>query len=137
MQGMIAEYERAKIQERSRRGKLHAAHSGSVSVMSKAPYGYRYITKQDGGGQARYDVVPEEAHVVRKIFEWVSLEGCSLREVCRRLKRQGTLTRTGNSTWEPTTIGTMLKNSSYKGTASYNKTKSGPRRPAPLRPQRG
>ena len=32
VQGMVAEYERAKILERSRRGKLHAARQGSVSV---------------------------------------------------------------------------------------------------------
>jgi site-specific DNA recombinase len=42
VQGMVAEYERAKILERSRRGKRHAAHSGAVSVLSGAPYGYQY-----------------------------------------------------------------------------------------------
>jgi site-specific DNA recombinase len=57
VQGMVAEYERAKILERSRRGKLHAARSGSVSVLSGAPYGYRSVSKQHGGGQARYEVV--------------------------------------------------------------------------------
>ena len=46
-QGMIAEYERAQILERSRRGKRHRAHSGEISVMSSAPYGYRYIRKTD------------------------------------------------------------------------------------------
>jgi site-specific DNA recombinase len=40
VQGMVAEYERAKILERSRRGKRHAAHAGSVTVLSGAPYGY-------------------------------------------------------------------------------------------------
>jgi site-specific DNA recombinase len=65
VQGMVAEYERAKILERSRRGKLHAARRGSVNVLSGAPYGYRYVSKQGGGGQARYEVVLEEARVVR------------------------------------------------------------------------
>src|SRR6266853_5556224 len=46
-QGMIAEYERAQILERSRRGKRHRAQAGEVSVMSGAPYGYRYIRKTD------------------------------------------------------------------------------------------
>jgi len=54
MQGMIAEYERAKIMERSRRGKRHAARRGSVSVLCAAPYGYKYISKHAGGGQAQY-----------------------------------------------------------------------------------
>jgi site-specific DNA recombinase len=39
VQGVVAEYERAKILERSRRGKRHAAQSGAVSVLSGAPYG--------------------------------------------------------------------------------------------------
>jgi site-specific DNA recombinase len=44
-QGMVAEYERAQIVERSRRGKLHKARHGEVSVLSGAPYGYNYIKK--------------------------------------------------------------------------------------------
>src|SRR6266403_373251 len=47
-QGMIAEYERAQILERSRRGKRHRAQAGEVSVMSGAPYGYRYVRKTEG-----------------------------------------------------------------------------------------
>ena len=39
VQGMIAEYERAKILERSRRGRRHAARSGLVSALGKVPYG--------------------------------------------------------------------------------------------------
>src|SRR3974390_3891562 len=74
VQGMIAEYERAKILERSRRGKLHAARRGSVNALAGAPYGYRYITKHEGGGEARYQILAEEARVVRKIFEGVRAE---------------------------------------------------------------
>jgi site-specific DNA recombinase len=50
VQGMMAEYERAKIVERHRRGKLHAARSGAVNALSGAPYGYRYVSKHAGGG---------------------------------------------------------------------------------------
>src|SRR5262249_37774060 len=71
VQGMVAEYERAQIMERSRRGKRHAAQSGQVSVLSAAPYGYRYVSRQEGGGTARFDIVAEEAHVVRQIFTWI------------------------------------------------------------------
>ena len=88
VQGMIAEYERAKILERSRRGKLHAVHRGSVNVLCGAPYGYRYITKHEGDGEARYQVLAEEGRVVRKIFEWIGHERCSIGEVCRRLRRR-------------------------------------------------
>ena len=47
VQGMMAEYERAKIIERHR-GKLHAARAGVVNVLSGAPYGYRYVDKHTG-----------------------------------------------------------------------------------------
>src|ERR1700687_2580665 len=59
-QGMIAEYERAQILERSRRGKRHRAHAGEISVMSNAPYGYRYIRKSDEK-TAAYTVWEDEA----------------------------------------------------------------------------
>jgi site-specific DNA recombinase len=45
MQGVIAEYERAKILERSRRGRRHAARSGLLSAFTTAPFGYRYVPK--------------------------------------------------------------------------------------------
>src|SRR5437899_9117925 len=60
VQGIVSEYERAKIVERSRRGKKHAAQRGSLNVMSNAPYGYRYITVHDGQGQARFEMIPEQ-----------------------------------------------------------------------------
>ena len=46
-QGMIAEYERAQIRERTRRGKLHRARTGHQAVMAGAPYGYRFVKKTD------------------------------------------------------------------------------------------
>ena len=72
MQGLIAEYVRAKIYERSRRGKRLAARNGSVNVLSGAPYGYRYIGKFAGGGRARYELHAEHAAIVRTIFTWVA-----------------------------------------------------------------
>ncbi len=77
VQGMIAEYEHAKIIERNRRGKRHAAQAGKVAVLSGAPYGYHYVTKAEGGGEARYEIIPEQASVVRQIFQWVGIERIS------------------------------------------------------------
>jgi site-specific DNA recombinase len=48
MQGVIAEYERAKILERSRRGRRHAARSGLLSAFTTAPFGYRYVPRDQG-----------------------------------------------------------------------------------------
>jgi site-specific DNA recombinase len=67
VQGMVAEYERAQILERSRRGKRHAARQGAVSVLSGAPYGCRYIGKRESGGVARYEIMADEARIVRPL----------------------------------------------------------------------
>src|SRR5512135_3340230 len=63
-------------------------------------------------------------------------EGCSLAEIGRRLKRQGTLTQTGRKDWLSRTIWGMLKNEAYKGTTRFGKTCSAERRTR-LRPHRG
>jgi DNA invertase Pin-like site-specific DNA recombinase len=60
--------ERAKLMERSRRGKRHAAQSGSLNVMSGAPFGYRYVSVREGGGQARFEPIAEQVRVVQRIF---------------------------------------------------------------------
>jgi site-specific DNA recombinase len=135
VQGMVAEYERAKILERTRRGRLHAARRGSVNVLGAAPYGYRYVTKHEGGAEAHYDVVLTEARVVQQIFRWIGEDRLSIGEVCRRLNRQEISTRTGKSWWDRATVWGMLKNPAYKGTAAFGKTRVGQFKPR-LRPQR-
>jgi site-specific DNA recombinase len=135
IQGVIAEYERAKIQERSRRGKRYAAQRGVVSVFSGAPYGYRYVPKSPTS-VASYEMDAAETAVVRQMFAWVADERCSIREVCRRLKKQRILTRTGLRDWEPATVSGILRNPAYHGQAAFGKTRMGERR-GRLRPQRG
>ncbi|HYD31648.1 MAG TPA: recombinase family protein [Azospirillaceae bacterium] len=135
IQGVVAEYERAQILERGRRGRRHAARTGSVSAFAGAPYGYRYVTRERGGGVARFEIVPEEARIVRLIFAWVGLERLSLREVCRRLQNTGCPTRSGTPRWWASTLHGMIENPAYTGTAMYGRfhaVEPGPR----LRPVR-
>jgi site-specific DNA recombinase len=136
MQGMFAEYERAKIMERSRRGKRHGATRGSVNVLSAAPYGYRYITRSEGDGQAAYEINEAQATVVRQVFQWVGRDRLSIGEVTRRLTASEAKTATGKDWWDRTTVWGMLRNPAYKGFAAFGKTRIGPRRPQ-LRTQRG
>jgi site-specific DNA recombinase len=136
MQGMIAEYERAKIIERSRRGKLHKARKGSVNVLSGAPYGYRYITAKDNGGEAQYILDLNEAKIVRQIFDWMGTQRISIGEIKRRLEKMNVPTKTGRYIWDRSAIWGILKNPAYIGKAAFGKTKIGKRRPA-LRPVRG
>lgn len=110
VQGMIAEYERAKMLERSRRGKRHKAQQGSVNGLCGAPDGYRYIPLAEGGGQARYELIEGEAQVVHQIFDWVGRERLSIGEVQRRLTLAGIPSPRGKSWWDRTSIWGMLKN---------------------------
>jgi site-specific DNA recombinase len=83
-QGMIAEYERAQILERSRRGKRHRARQGQVSVLSGAPYGYRYVRKSEETA-AYYEVIEAEADVVRLIYRRYTMEQLSIGKITRLL----------------------------------------------------
>jgi len=85
VQGIIAEDERAKIMVRSRGGKKHAAQRGSLIVIFGTPFGYRYASVHAGGGQARFEPVPDQAQLVKQVFEWIGVHRGSLSEVCRRL----------------------------------------------------
>jgi site-specific DNA recombinase len=127
VQGMIAEYERAQIAERSRRGKRHRARGGLVNVLSGAPYGYRYIKRTDASC-AYYEVNEEEARVVRDIFRLYTEEGLSMGEITRRLASWGIPTRRGKSVWDRSTIWGILRNPAYKGTACFGKTERADRK---------
>ena len=127
MQGMIAEYERSKIMERHRRGKIHAAKRGSVNVLSVAPYGYRYIDKHTGQGEACFEVIDDEAEVIRKIFNWVGKDRLTIGEVIRLLNKDKILTKKGKMWWDRSTVWYMLKNPTYKGQAAFGRSKTGVR----------
>jgi site-specific DNA recombinase len=113
-QGMIAEYERAQILERSRRGKRHHARQGNVNVLCGAPYGYRYMRKTQETA-AYYEIIEEQAAVVRKVYDWYTAEGLSIAAIMRRLNEQGVPTRKRLSRWERSTVWAMLRNPAYKG----------------------
>jgi site-specific DNA recombinase len=136
-QGMIAEYERAQIAERSRRGKRHRAQQGTVNVLSGAPYGYHYVKKTDTAA-AYYEVIESEAEVVRLVYDAYTQQGLTINGITRLLNERQVPTRTGNSPWERTTVWAMLRNPAYRGKACFGKTERSPRKriTRPLR-QRG
>jgi site-specific DNA recombinase len=121
-QGMIAEYERAQILERSRRGKRHRARSGEVSVLSGAPYGYRYMRKTDEVS-ASYAIIDAEARVVQRVYDMYTVEGLSIGEIARRLNVEGIPTRRHSARWERSVVWAMLRNPAYRGAACYGKTR--------------
>src|SRR5438094_2742828 len=132
-QGMIAEYERAQILERSRRGKRHRARAGEVSVLSGAPYGYRYIRKTDEV-PAAYVVDEAEARVVRRVYEMYTVEGFSIGEITRRLNSEGVAARRA-SRWERSVVWGVLRNPAYRGVACFGTNRISARTRV-MRPQR-
>ena len=136
-QGMIAEYERAQITERTRRGKRYRAKSGIVNVLSGAPYGYHYIKKTDTS-LAYYKIIAEEAEIVRTVYRLYVEDGLSINAIARWLNDHQIPTRKKISLWERSTIWAMLRNPAYQGTACFGKTRKVERKKItrPLR-QRG
>jgi site-specific DNA recombinase len=131
-QGMIAEYERAQILERSRRGKRHRAQAGEVSVLSGAPYGYRYMRKTDEA-LAAYLIDEVEASVVRRVYGMYTVDGLSIAEITRKLNHEGIPPRKA-SRWERSVVWGILRNPAYRGVACFGKTRLSAR--AQMRPQR-
>jgi len=125
-QGMIAEYERAQILERSRRGKRHRARQGEVGVLSGAPFGYRFIRKTDHSA-AYYQINEEQALVVRRMFELYVVHGLSINAIARLLNEQAIPTCKRRGRWERSTVWGMLRNPAYKGQACFGKTMIAPR----------
>ena len=137
-QGMIAEYERAQIAERCRRGKLHRARAGAVSVLGHAPYGYRYVKKTEHA-DAFYEIDELEAAILREIFDRYVEQRESITQIARSLTEQGVPTRTGTPHWGPSTIWAILRNPAYTGLAAYGRRRvtGAPAKPMRVTRQRG
>jgi site-specific DNA recombinase len=135
VQGMIAEYERAKILERSRRGKIHRARQGEVGPPGTAPYGFAYVKKRDGA-PASYQVLLHEAKVVRDIFRAFAVEQKSISEIARELSARDVPTRRGAARWGRPTVWTILRNPAYMGKAAFGKSEMAAAARL-LRPRRG
>lgn len=120
-QGVFAEYERAQITERCRRGRLHKAKQGSVSVLPNAPYGYRYI-RDEKSNLARYELHEGESDTVLRLFEMYALEGKSINALCSYMNQSGNKPRKSHLGWDRETIRRILRNRAYIGLAGFCKT---------------
>jgi site-specific DNA recombinase len=134
-QGMIAEYERAQIRERTRRGKLHRARGGSQAVLSCAPYGYRYVKKTEHS-EGFWEIDAAQAEVVREVFARYVQDGTSIGELARWLTKRSVPTRTGKATWDRSSVWAMLRNTAYRGRAAFGKTRTLERHGKPTRSTR-
>ena len=121
IQGVIAEYERAKIIERARRGRLHRARMGELAP-GNLPYGYRRAAKRCGG-EGRIEIDEDEAALVRQVFEWYVEESVSIHAIATRLHSANWKTRAGSNEWAMSALSRMLRREWYIGKAYYNRSK--------------
>ncbi len=134
VQGVIAEYERAKMCERQRRGKLYKVRAGEA-IFTIVPYGYRRVPRREEG-PARYEIFEPEAVVVRRLFDDYVAGGLSMRQLIRGLRADGIPSPTGRPIWSISTIGGLLRNSTYMGKAYWYRRESVPSAKPTGRPTR-
>jgi site-specific DNA recombinase len=119
IQGAVAEYERALLAERFRRGKQQKARAGQF-IGAKAPYGYRYLPRRDGVA-GRLEIDPAEAEIVHMLYDWLVSEGLTLRQILKRLNFGPWFPRCGRRPWSPSTVHHILADPVYTGTAYANR----------------
>jgi len=124
MQGVIAEYERARITERTRRGRLFLARQGRP-VSGRVPYGYRRV-RPDRAQPPSMEVNLQTAEIVRQIFHWYAIDGLSNRQIAVHLTNMDTPPRRrhGHTYWHPGSVRTILMNDAYLGTWYANRLKN-------------
>ena len=121
MQGLFAEYERAKILERTRRGKLQRAREGAL-VGGHAPYGYTWIRRTEND-RAKLEIEEYQAAIVREIYRLLIEDKRSIRNIARMLTVQSVPTANGAAQWQPMALFRMVTNPAYKGQYRYRHSK--------------
>jgi len=124
MRGVFTEYERMKIKERFRLGKVRKAKEGHI-IVSEAPYGYTFVLKKGKRGdtdfhQGYYEINQCEAQIVKSIFSWVDEDGLRLRGIVRKLQELGIPPRKSKrGVWNTSTLSSLLRNKTYIGEGHY------------------
>lgn len=124
VQGLFAEYERAVMRERMRRGRLYRIRQGG-RCFHPAPFGYRYIPVSETNG-GRWEIDIQEAAVVQQIFAWYTEEGWSLKKIATQLNEKGVPVRRKGGRWGAGRISVILDQPAYAGKAYYNRYRTRP-----------
>lgn len=120
-QGIFAEYERALILDRSRRGKIYKAKQGNPVCLPAVAYGYKRIKN---GHEVSIQICEQGALVVKEIFRLYVHEKKTISEIARILTQSNIKTANNRPVWVSCSIRHMLKNTAYIGTAYFGKTES-------------
>lgn len=101
----LAQYYSAELSQKIRRG--NEDNAKKCLAGGSVPFGFR--RSADG----HYEIMPEEAEIVREIFRRVDA-GESYADICRDLNQRGIKTRRG-SAWNRSSFNTILRNQRYIG----------------------
>lgn len=110
MKGVFAEYERAKIRERTMRGKRAKLRAGKA-IEDSHIYGYDFDHET-----SQYVINPAEAEVIKKIYHLYVEErvgGCEV--VAKMLDEEGIPTATGNGHWNLSVVRDIIHRPHYTG----------------------
>lgn len=108
-QGIVAEYEKEKIKERTMRGKRGKALKGLV-ISDAKPFGYIFDRKKN-----TYVINNTEAELVRMIFDFVVNEKMGMTKICKELNQRCIPSPRTKNAWVVSTIHHILTNTIYKG----------------------
>ena len=111
MKFMFSRYELKTINSRLVRGRNHSASEGKF-MGSMAPYGYRTF-KLPGEKGNSLRIEPEEAKVVRMIFDLYGQQGLGYNAIAYRLNDLNIPARKGQ--WSQTSVVNILNNEVYLG----------------------
>ena len=125
VQGVIAEYEKAKIAERYRRGKLFRSRNGEVAGLAH-PLRLPARSPQRSTARRGWCALEPEAAIVRRIFADSAHGGHSLREISRRLNADGVPSHRTRGIWGTSTLSRLLRNEAYIGRVYFNRTETVP-----------
>ena len=117
--GAVAEFERTKITERYRRGKLYRARCGEI-VSPDVPFGYIKIPRRDGV-PAHAEIQEPEAVIVRRIFDSYVKESLTVRQIAKQLTLDRTPTPGNVGQWSWSAVDRILREEAYIGTYYYNR----------------
>lgn len=135
IRGAVAEYERALIADRMRRGRLAKYRAAKLLPWGRPPYGYRVDPDHPRDPEGvRLDEA--EAAIVAQMFDWYLEPGATLYRVAKRLTDLGLPTSSGKPRWQVATVRSILTQYAYTGITYANRLRvvTSKRRRSPLEP---
>lgn len=118
MKFMFSRYELSTIRKRLINGRDTSVKEGRF-MGSTAPYGYKIIKLKGEKGNT-LEVIPEEAQVVRMIFDWYTQDGLGIGQIAEKLTTLHIKPRKVKE-WSPEVVRKILVNEHYIGKLPWKK----------------